>query len=411
MKQKSFLSFFLNTLFILFFIALPFQNICEAKKSTSSSKKSTVIHKEVSKEPKSTPPVQQTEELALSAEQALLIDATTGTILFEKNADVQMHPSSMSKIMTVYMIFDKLKKGELSLSNKFPVSEKAWRMPGSRMFIEVGSQVSLEDLLRGIVVQSGNDACVAIAEGLGGSEENFARQMTQKAQELGTKNTRFMNSSGWAEPEHLTTARDLAIIAQRTITDFPEYYGYYKEIDFTYNNIKQGNRNPLLYKDFGADGLKTGHTDEGGFGLVASAVQNGRRLILVINNCPSVKARMQDAATLLTWGFRAFDNVTFAKAGQVLEEAPVWLGTLPTVGLLTLQDATITVRSENKDKIKADVSYTSPLPAPLQKNQEVGHLSITLPDGTQKAFPLVTSQEVAELGFFGKLWARIKSIF
>ncbi len=353
----------------------------------------------------------QPEELTLEAQQVLLMDAATGTILYEKNADMLMHPSSMSKIVTAYMVFEKLKKGELTLSTKFPVSEKAWRMQGSKMFVGLGTQISVEDLLRGIVVQSGNDACIVVAEALGGTEENFARQMTQKARDLGMKNSNFVNSHGWEDPNHLTTARDLAIVAQRTIEDFPEYYSYYKEIDFTYNNIKQGNRNPLLYDNFGADGLKTGHTDEGGFGLVASAVQNGRRLILVINGCSSVKTRSQDAKTLLTWGFRAFDNVTFAKAGQIMENAPVSMGKQPTVGLVSPKNVVVTVRGENKDKVKAEVSVPSPLVAPLQKDQQAGYLKITFPDGTQKDFPLVTDQAIEELGFFGKLWAKAKNIF
>lgn len=356
------------------------------------------------------PQLTQPEELTVEAKQALLMDATTGTVLYEKNADMLMHPSSMSKLVTAYILFEKLKKGELTLSTKFPVSEKAWRMQGSKMFVGLGTQISVEDLLRGIVVQSGNDACIVVAEALGGTEENFARQMTQKAHDLGMKNSNFVNSHGWEDPKHLTTARDLAIIAQRTIQDFPEYYSYYKEIDFTYNNIKQGNRNPLLYSDFGADGLKTGHTDEGGFGLVASAVQNGRRLIMVINGCSSVKTRSQDAKALITWGFRAFENVTFAKAGQIMENAPVSMGKQPTVGLTSLKDVVVTVRGENKDKVKVEIFIPSPLIAPLQKGQEVGHLKVTFPDGTQKDFPLVTDQAVEELGFFGKVLARLKSL-
>lgn len=351
------------------------------------------------------------DELQLSSSYAFLMDATTGSVLFEKNADVPMAPSSMSKIVTAYIIFEKLKRGEVTLETLMPVSEKAWRMPGTRMFVEIGSEVKLGDLLRGIIVQSGNDACIVVAEAFSGTEENFARLMTQKAKELGATSSHFTNSSGWEDPNHTMTARDIALIALRTIQDFPEYYPYYKEIDFTYNGIKQGNRNPLLYlKNMGADGLKTGHTDSGGFGLVASAVRDGRRLIMVINGSPSMKERAKDAEVLMNWGFREFQDVTFAKPDQILEEVPVWLGVFPKIGITVKEGVIVTVRSAEKDKIKAELLFESPLPAPLTTATSVGEMRVTLPSGEVKSFPLNVSQDVPELGFFGKIWARIISM-
>lgn len=351
------------------------------------------------------------EDLQLSSKYAFLMDANTGTVLFEKNADVPMAPSSMSKIVTTYIIFEKLKRGELTLETLMPVSEKAWRQQGTRMFVELGSQIKLGDLLRGIIVQSGNDACIVVAEALSGTEENFARLMTQKAHELGATSSHFTNSSGWEDAGHVMTARDIAVIALRTIQDFPEYYHYYKEIDFTYNNIKQGNRNPLLYiKNMGADGLKTGHTDAGGFGLVASVIRNGRRLIMVINGAETMKERAKDAEVLINWGFREYGDVTFAKPGQVLEEVPVWLGVLPKVGIQVQNGATVTVRTSEKDKVKAELLFESPLKAPIDKNMKIGEMKITFPNGDSKNFPLNAVQDVSEVGFFGKIWARVKSM-
>ncbi|MGH6718645.1 MAG: D-alanyl-D-alanine carboxypeptidase family protein, partial [Alphaproteobacteria bacterium] len=218
-----------------------------------------------------------------TAREAILIDDTTGAILLEKNADQLMPPSSMSKIMTVYMVFERLRDGSLAMEDELPVSETAWRMGGSKMFIDVGSRVKVADLLRGVIVQSGNDATIALAEGLAGSEDAFADQMTARAHALGMTNSTFKNASGWPHEDHLTTARDLALLASRIIRDFPDYYPLFAETEFTYNGIHQGNRNPLLYKDLGADGLKTGHTADAGYGLTASAVRDGRRLILVLN--------------------------------------------------------------------------------------------------------------------------------
>ena len=231
----------------------------------------------------------QAATMETQAEEAFLVDFQTGAVLLDKNADVRMPPSSMSKMMTAYMVFERLKDGRLSLDDELPVSEKAWRKGGSKMFVEVGDQVRVEDLLRGVIVQSGNDACIVLAEGLAGSEEAFAEQMTAKGREIGLTGSNFTNATGWPDENHYVTARDLATLAERIIVDHPEYYHYYSEKEFTWNDIRQGNRNPLLYRNVGADGLKTGHTEAAGYGLTASAMQNGRRLLLVVNGLPSVR--------------------------------------------------------------------------------------------------------------------------
>ncbi|MDP6884534.1 MAG: D-alanyl-D-alanine carboxypeptidase family protein, partial [Rhodospirillales bacterium] len=243
------------------------------------------------------------------AREAFLMDMTTESVLMEKNADAPMAPASMSKLMTIYMVMERLQDGHLSLDDTFSVSETAWRKGGAKsgsstMFLNPGSRVRVEDLLRGIVVQSGNDASIVIAEGLSGSEGQFALEMNLRAREMGLEDTNFVNSTGWPDPEHRTTARDLAHLAKRTITDFPQYYHYYAEKTFTYNGIRQGNRNPLLYKDLGADGLKTGHTRASGYGLVATVKRGERRLILVVNGLPSVKARARESERLIERGYQ-----------------------------------------------------------------------------------------------------------
>ncbi|HYF08364.1 MAG TPA: D-alanyl-D-alanine carboxypeptidase family protein, partial [Acetobacteraceae bacterium] len=226
-----------------------------------------------------------------AARQAILVDADTDQVLLEKNPDERMPPSSMSKLMTMYVVFDHLRQGRLQMTQTLPVSERAWRMGGSKMFVDIGTQVAVEDLVRGVIVQSGNDACIVLAEAISGSEQQFAQLMNEYAPRIGLRNSTFRNSTGWPDPEHRTTARDLATLAKRIIADFPDYYRYYNERSFRYNNISQDNRNPMLARVPGADGLKTGHTEEAGFGLTGSAIRNGRRLILVVNGLPSMRSR------------------------------------------------------------------------------------------------------------------------
>lgn len=341
------------------------------------------------------------------ARHAYLIDAETGAVLLDKAADVPMPPASMSKLMTAYMLFERLKEGKLSLTDTFPVSENAWRKGGSKMFVEVNSRVAVEDLIRGIIVQSGNDACIVVAEALAGSEEAFAEQMTRRARELGLTNSVFRNSTGWPDPDHYMTAHDLAVLAQRIINDFPEYYRYYSETEFTYHGIKQGNRNPLLYKNMGVDGLKTGHTEDSGYGLTASAIRNGRRLILVVNGLSGPNERSREAERLIEWGYRAFENYSLAKAGEPIEEAPVWLGESQTVPLVVEQDLTVTLDRMARKDMKVTVSYDGPVAAPIRRGDRVGTISIAAPDMKTIERPLVAGADVEPLGLFGKLGAAV----
>jgi D-alanyl-D-alanine carboxypeptidase (penicillin-binding protein 5/6) len=342
------------------------------------------------------------------AEEAFLVDFETGAVLLDKNADQLMPPSSMSKMMTTYMVFERLREKLLSLDDKFTVSEKAWRMGGSKMFVEIGSQVRVEDLLRGVIVQSGNDACIVLAEGIAGSEEAFSEQMTARARELGMTQSTFRNSTGWPDPNHLTTARELAILARRMIEDHPEFYHYYAEKEFTWSGIRQGNRNPLLYRNVGADGLKTGHTEDAGYGLTASAVQNERRLILVVNGLPSMQARADESDRLLSWGFREFANYAIFKAGDTVDEAQVWLGAEETVPLVIADDLKVTLPRNDRNGMQVAVVYDAPIPAPIPAGQEIAKLRVTWPGGVPVEVPLQAGQDVEQLGPFGRIAASVK---
>jgi D-alanyl-D-alanine carboxypeptidase (penicillin-binding protein 5/6) len=342
------------------------------------------------------------------AEEAFLVDFETGAVLLDKNADQLMPPSSMSKMMTTYMVFERLREKLLSLDDKFTVSEKAWRMGGSKMFVEIGSQVRVEDLLRGVIVQSGNDACIVLAEGIAGSEEAFAEQMTVRARELGMTQSIFRNSTGWPDPNHMTTARELAILAKHIIEDHPEFYHYYAEKEFTWTDIRQGNRNPLLYRNVGADGLKTGHTEDAGYGLTASAVQNERRLILVVNGLPSMQARADESDRLLSWGFREFSNYAIFKAGDTVDEAQVWLGAEETVPLVIADDLKVTLPRNDRNGMQVAVVYDAPIPAPIPAGQEIAKLRVTWPGGVPVEVPLQAGQDVEQLGPFGRIAASVK---
>src|SRR6218665_153533 len=286
-------------------------------------------------------PAQAQSQLETKAKQAIIVDVNTGVILYEKDAHSRMPTSSMSKVMTTYMLFEELKKGAIKLDDTILVSEKAWNMGGSKMFIGVGDRVKVEDLIRGIVIQSGNDATVAVAEGLAGTEESFAEAMTARAKEIGMKETNLKNASGWPDPDHYSTAHDLAILAYRTIQDFPEYYHYFAEREFTYNKIRQPNRDPLLGAVAGADGLKTGHTEAAGYGLMGSAIRDGHRVVMVINGLESMAERKEEGVRLLEWGFRNFDRKKLVKQGEAVDRAAVWLGKSPDVELVAAKDLDI----------------------------------------------------------------------
>ncbi|MBT5943638.1 MAG: D-alanyl-D-alanine carboxypeptidase [Rhodospirillaceae bacterium] len=357
------------------------------------------------------PPTFQT-----TARQAILIDFDTGAVLYEKDAESPMFPASMSKIMTSLLVFDELRAGRLQLDSTFRVSEKAWRKGGSKMFVNVKDEIKIEDLLRGIIVQSGNDASIVIAEGISGSEEAFAERMTERAIEIGLTNTQFRNATGWPDPDHVTTARDLAMLALFLIREYPEFYSLYSEREFTYGKsldgkpITQGNRNPLLYKAVGADGLKTGHTEASGFGLTASAVRGDRRLVMVINGLDSVRARSSESERLLNWGFRVFDNYQLFEAGETVEEAKVWLGDAGVVPLVIEAPLAVTIPKSSRRGMRVKVMYDSPIPAPISAGVEVARIVVTAPDMEPISRPLKTASDVGQLDFFGRITSAINFI-
>ncbi len=341
------------------------------------------------------------------ARQAIMVDFDTGAVLLEKSPDERMPPSSMSKLMTMYVVFDLLKGGRLRLDQTMPVSERAWRMGGSKMFVQIGTQVSVENLARGVIVQSGNDACIVLAEGISGSEQQFAELMNETGRRIGLRASVFRNSTGWPDPEHRMTARDLAHLARRIIADHPEYYRYYSERSFRWNDITQENRNPTLARVAGADGLKTGHTEEAGFGLTASAIRGGRRLILVVNGLPTMRARAEESERLLEWGFREFDNVTMFRAAETVEEAPVYLGERPTVPLVTGQDLVLTLPRAWRRNLQARVRYDSPVPAPVAKGQELGRLIVSGQGVPEREIRLIAGADVDRLGVLPRIPAVI----
>lgn len=339
------------------------------------------------------------------AAQAILIDMETGTVLFEKNADQRMPTSSMSKVATAYMVFERLKEGRLSLDDTLPVSEQAWKVQGSKMFVELGNNIKVEDLIRGVIIQSGNDACVVLAEGLSGTEAAFATAMNKRMKELGLNATNLMNASGWPDPDHYSTARDLSTLAVRLIHDFPEYFHYYSEQEFTYHGIKQGNRNPLLYRNMGVDGMKTGHTEAAGYGLIATGKRNDRRLVMVVNGLPNMQARADESARILEWGWREFDNYALFKAGEIVDSLPVWLGEAETVPLTIEQQVKITLTHEQRRQMKVTLVAESPVEAPVAKGTKLASLRITAPDFQTLEIPLVASTEVQRKGLFGRVAA------
>ena len=337
------------------------------------------------------------------AKHALILEVETGAVLLDKGADERIPPASMSKIMTAYIVFGMLKEGRAALTDQLPVSERAWRLQGSKMFVPIGGSISIDDLLKGVIIQSGNDACLVLAEGLAGSEEAFVELMNQKAKEIGLKDSHFADVSGLPSSDHWMTARDLATLAIRTIKDFPEYYHYYSEIDYEFNNIKQGNRNPLLYKNAGADGLKTGHTEEAGFSLTASVKRDNRRVILVLNGLPTMKARAQESERLIEWAFREFNDYRLFAAGDKVDDGEVWLGAEPKVPLTVSKDFVVTLPRKARKEMKVTVEYDRPIPAPVQKGDTIGKVVMTAPDATTVEAPLVAADSVERMNPWGRI--------
>lgn len=338
------------------------------------------------------------------AKFALVIDHTSGATLLEKEADAPMAPSSMTKIMTAYLVYAALKGGKLRLNDELPVSERAWKMGGSKMFVQVGTSVAVEDLIRGMIVQSGNDACVVLAEGIAGSEEQFVDQMNAQAKAFGMEHTNYRNCTGWPDPEHRTTCRDLVAVSRRIITDFPEYYHYDAEKSFKYDNIDQANRNPMVQKNL-ADGLKTGHTEEGGFGIVISAERSGRRVVFVLNGMTSAHQRAEESERVLDWAFREFEDVTLFAANEPVEHAPVWLGSAPTVPLVGQTDLVVTMPRQWRKSASVAVQYDGPLRAPVRKGDAVGKLVVSGDGVPPLSVPLVAGADVPRLGLPGRAMA------
>ncbi len=336
-----------------------------------------------------------------AAKWAIIVDYNTGATLLDKDADVQMPPSSMTKLMTAYLVYERLKSGKLKLDDELPVSEKAWKTGGSKMFVQIGTNVRVEDLVRGMIVQSGNDACVVLAEGIAGSEEAFVEQMNVKAKELGLTNSYFKNATGWPDPEHHMSVRDIATLARRIIRDFPEYYKYDSEKTFKYNGIEQQNRNPLVQKGT-ADGLKTGHTDEGGYGLVASSLRGSRRVVLVLNGMTSMHQRAEEGERLMDWAFAEFEDVTLFTAGDVVEHAPVWLGTSPTVPLVGGRDLVVTMPRQWRRDASIKVQYQAPIRAPVARGDTLGRLAVSGQGVPDMDVPLLAGADVPKLGLPGR---------
>ena len=336
-----------------------------------------------------------------AAKWAYIQDYDTGAKLLEKQADDEMPPSSMTKLMTLYLVYDQLKQGRLKLTDELPVSEKAWHMQGSKMFVQLGGMVKVEDLIRGVVVQSGNDAAIVLAEAIGGSEEQFAEKMNAKAKELGLTHSVFKNCTGWPDPDQHMSCRDIAALASDIIRDFPDYYHYDSEKTFRYNGIEQGNRNPMVQKGT-ADGLKTGHTEAGGYGLVASSKRNGRRVVLVLNGMDSMHERAEEAERLMDWAFFNFEDVTLFSGGDVIENVPVWLGTSHAVPLVAGRDVTVTMPRNWRQKAAVKLSYDAPLTAPVAKGDMLGKLTVSGDGVPHLDVPLMAGADVPRLGLPGR---------
>jgi D-alanyl-D-alanine carboxypeptidase (penicillin-binding protein 5/6) len=362
------------------------------------------------------PAADPTTELQTNAKFALLMDHETGAVLFSKNGDQPMAPASMAKLMTVLILFEKLKHGELRLDDTFTVSERAWRLSvagkneSSKMFVSIGSQIKVEDLLRGIIIQSGNDACTVVAEHFSGSEEAFSELMNAEAKKIGLTGSVFKNASGLPHPEMRVTAHDLAKLASYIIREFPEHYHYFSEREFTWNGIKQANRNLLLGTYPGADGLKTGHTQDSGYGLVSSAVQDGRRLILVVNGLGGETERASESKRLLDIGFREFRTYALLKAGEVVGEAEVWAGELRTVPLAVREPVKLLMRRASREGLKVVLSYSEPVMSPVERGQALGKLTISAPGVPTVTVPVHAGASVDSGGLFTQIKVGVKEL-
>lgn len=349
-----------------------------------------------------------------TARNAILIDVDSGMVLYEKEADAQIHPASMSKLMTAYVVFEQLANGSLKLTDTIPVSVDTWRkwrrLDGSTMFLNAGDRPTVEELLLGVIVQSGNDACDVLAQAVGGTEENFAEYMNQKGKEIGLTASHFTNASGWPDPDHLMSVRDIATVGEHIIRDFSDYYHFYSVREFSYAGVKQRNRNPLLGLMDGADGLKTGYTDDAGYGVAVSAVREGQRLIGVVAGLKTSRERAREAERLLSHGFRNFKSYKLFDKGQMVEEASVWLGEHDRVPLMIGDEVKVTLDRSARPGMKATLVYDGPIAAPIEEGQQLGRIVIDIPNRDAIEVPVLAGASIAEITGFARVGATFKQL-
>ena len=351
---------------------------------------------------------QSLKAIDTKAEQAIVIDFDTNETLFQKNADQIISPASMTKIMTAYATFDRLKKTDLTINDLCRISAKAYKMGGSRTFLEIDDLVSIDVLLKGVIIQSGNDASVVLAECLGGTEKDFAKIMNVYAEKIGMINTHFVNSSGWPDEKHYSTVRDLAILSNSLIKNFPDLYTYFKIKEFSYNEINQPNRNKLLTNENGADGLKTGYTKKSGWGIAGSALKDNRRITLVISGTNSSRSRLNESSFLLNWAFNQTSQIKLVSKGQIIKNVDVWLGNKSTINLVIAKDVFSTLSFDQLELIKTFISYNKPVSAPIKKGDKLGSMQIKITGKKDLIIPLVAEINVNETNPFFKLFASIK---
>ena len=342
--------------------------------------------------------------LQTTAKQAYIYDLSSNTVMLDKNSDSKMYPASMTKVMTVYLLLERLQNGSLSMHDTFHVSKKAWKKGGSKMFVRQNTRISISDLLRGVIVQSGNDAAIIIAEGIAETESLFAALMNKKAIELGMVNTHFVNSTGWPDKNHYTTAKDLAILAQKLIFDFTEYYPMWSEKSFKYAGIKQYNRNPLLFKNIGADGLKTGHTKDAGYGLTSSFKIKDRRIIMILNGMRSKKERIDESVRLAKTSLHDYKVATLIKAGMVFGNVPVAMANVKFVPLVSQNTIRRTIKITSINKIKSTIEYMSPLKTPIKKGSIIGRVIMTIPNEDPITMPLYAGANVGRPNIFKRIY-------
>ncbi len=353
-----------------------------------------------------------------TAKTALVIDNTTGEVLLSKDIDRPIPPASMSKLMTLWMVFESLEEGKIELDDTFRVSKKAWKKGGSKMFLREGEYVTIKNLIKGVIIQSGNDACIVLAEGIAGTEANFAELMNLRAKEIGLRSSNFTNSTGWPDPQHKMSSKDLVTLANKIREEYPSYYRIFDDLEFTWDKISQKNRNPLLFMNLGADGLKTGYTEEAGYGLIASVKQNKRRVTFVITGLNSVEQRAREAKGITTWAFKKFKLKTYFKKNAIILEAPVWRGKKERVKISATNDIQTLLASDAKEGTQIQIVLKEPLVAPLKKGQKInGHLVIkTTPlteagvEKRQLIFPIEVGEDLERGGLANKLSTNLDTL-